>query len=41
MGKGDQRSRKGKTYRGSYGNSRPHSKPKAAVSGKVAGKGRK
>jgi len=24
MGKGDQRSRKGKIYRGSYGKSRPH-----------------
>ena len=25
MGKGDKRSRRGKIYKGSYGNSRPHS----------------
>lgn len=24
MGRGDRRTRKGKTFRGSYGNSRPH-----------------
>jgi 30S ribosomal protein S31 len=35
MGKGDKRSKKGKIWRGSYGNSRPkatsaHSAPKAA-----------
>ena len=37
MGKGDKRSRKGKIFKGSYGNSRPHklkttTKPAAAVS---------
>lgn len=32
MGKGDKRTRKGKTYAGSHGNTRPHSpKSKAAV----------
>jgi 30S ribosomal protein S31 len=32
MGKGDKRTRKGKIYAGSHGNSRPHSpKSKAAV----------
>jgi 30S ribosomal protein S31 len=25
MGKGDKRTRKGKTFKGSYGNTRPHS----------------
>ena len=39
MGKGDERSRKGKIYRGSYGNSRSHSEPKPTV--KDAGKGKK
>ncbi len=43
MGKGDKRSRKGKIFKGSFGNSRPHklkkkhSAPVAAPSG-VAGK---
>ena len=32
MGKGDKRSKKGKIWRGSYGNTRPHNvKPKEAV----------
>lgn len=32
MGKGDKKTRKGKTYRGSHGNVRPHSpKAKSAV----------
>jgi len=32
MGKGDRKTRKGKIYRGSHGNARPHSpKSKAAV----------
>ncbi|TAN04274.1 MAG: 30S ribosomal protein THX [Rhodanobacteraceae bacterium] len=32
MGKGDKKTRKGKTYAGSHGNTRPHSpKSKAAV----------
>jgi 30S ribosomal protein S31 len=30
MGKGDSRTRKGKIYTGSYGNSRPHAKVTAA-----------
>jgi 30S ribosomal protein S31 len=33
MGKGDKRSRKGKIFKGSYGNSRPH---KAKTSGAAA-----
>lgn len=31
MGKGDKRSRRGKTFRGSYGNVRPHKVRKAFV----------
>jgi 30S ribosomal protein S31 len=31
MGKGDKRSRKGKIFKGSYGNSRPHKVKKATV----------
>ncbi|BDU20869.1 30S ribosomal protein THX [Dyella sp. GSA-30] len=31
MGKGDRRTRRGKTYRGSYGNSRLHSAQPAVV----------
>ena len=39
MGKGDKRTLKGKTFKGSYGNTRPHHpKKKAAV--KPAGKKR-
>lgn len=30
MGRGDKRSRKGKIFKGSYGNSRPHKVKKAA-----------
>jgi ribosomal small subunit protein bTHX len=30
MGKGDKRTRKGKIYKGSYGNKRPHRQPKKA-----------
>jgi 30S ribosomal protein S31 len=37
MGKGDKKTRKGKIYAGSHGNTRPHSpKSKAAVKGTVA-----
>mgnify|MGYP002783874249 FL=1 len=32
MGRGDRRSRKGKIFRGSYGNSRPHREPRLATS---------
>lgn len=31
MGRGDKRSRKGKIFKGSYGNSRPHKVKKAAA----------
>jgi 30S ribosomal protein S31 len=31
MGKGDKRSRKGKIYKGSYGNARPHKVRKTYV----------
>lgn len=31
MGKGDKKTRKGKIYAGSHGNTRPHSPKKAAV----------
>ena len=31
MGRGDRRSRKGKIFRGSYGNSRPHSEARVVV----------
>ena len=37
MGKGDGRSAKGKRFRGSYGNSRPHKSKKLA---KAKGKGK-
>ena len=37
MGKGDKKTRKGKTYRGSHGNTRPHSpKSKSAVGNTAA-----
>lgn len=37
MGKGDKKTRKGKIYAGSHGNTRPHSaKSKAAVKGTIA-----
>ncbi len=36
MGKGDRKTRKGKIYRGSYGNVRPHS-PKSKAAVKAAG----
>ena len=37
MGKGDKKTRKGKTYRGSHGNVRPHSpKSKSAVKNTTA-----
>lgn len=39
MGKGDKKTRKGKTYAGSHGNNRPHSpKSKAAVKSTVVKK---
>ncbi|MEP7184228.1 MAG: 30S ribosomal protein THX [Rhodanobacter sp.] len=34
MGKGDRKTRRGKTYRGSYGNSRAHSVSPAVVGAK-------
>jgi 30S ribosomal protein S31 len=34
MGKGDRKTRRGKTYRGSYGNSRAHVAQPAVVGGK-------
>lgn len=38
MGKGDKKTRKGKTYRGSHGNVRPHSpRSKSAVKNTTAG----
>ncbi|RUL66625.1 30S ribosomal protein THX [Dyella dinghuensis] len=33
MGKGDRKTRRGKTYRGSYGNTRAHSSAQPAVAG--------
>jgi 30S ribosomal protein S31 len=36
MGRGDRRSRKGKTYIGSYGNVRPHKVPSAHKAPAVA-----
>ncbi|HMH67434.1 MAG TPA: 30S ribosomal protein THX [Pinirhizobacter sp.] len=36
MGKGDRKTRRGKTYRGSYGNNRPHTAVAPAVAGKPA-----
>ncbi len=36
MGRGDKRTRKGKTFKGSYGNSRPHKVKKAAAPKKEA-----
>ncbi len=41
MGKGDKRSRKGKIYRGSYGNVRPQSTDKPVEQKAAAAKGRK
>jgi 30S ribosomal protein S31 len=38
MGRGDKRSRKGKIFRGSYGNSRLHRAKQAAVPVKAAKK---
>jgi 30S ribosomal protein S31 len=38
MGRGDKRTGKGKTFKGSYGNTRPHSPAKKAVAKKPAGK---
>ena len=35
MGKGDRRTRRGKTYRGSYGNSRAHTAVPAVAGGKA------
>ena len=35
MGKGDRRTRRGKTYRGSYGNSRAHSLQPAVAGSKT------
>lgn len=35
MGKGDRRTRRGKTYRGSYGNSRAHSLQPAVAGAKA------
>lgn len=41
MGKGDKRTLKGKTFKGSYGNTRPHHPKKKAVAvAKPAGKKR-
>ncbi len=34
MGKGDRKTRRGKTYRGSYGNTRAHAAVPAVVGGK-------
>ena len=44
MGKGDKRTKRGKTFKGSYGNTRPHdpnkkkpaAKPKARAAGQPA-----
>jgi len=36
MGKGDRKTRRGKTYRGSYGNRRAHKAAPAVVGGKAA-----
>ena len=33
MGKGDKRTRRGKIYKGSYGNKRPHRAKKKKISG--------
>jgi ribosomal small subunit protein bTHX len=41
MGKGDRRSRKGKIYRGSYGNVRRQTAAKVVVQKVAAGKSRK
>ncbi len=38
MGKGDTKTRRGKTYRGNYGNVRPHRAAKTAAAGKPATK---
>lgn len=39
MGRGDKRSRKGKIFRGSYGNSRLHHAKQAAAPAKTSKKG--
>jgi 30S ribosomal protein S31 len=41
MGRGDKKSRKGKTFAASYGNTRPHKVKKAAVPKKPAATGAK
>ena len=38
MGQGDRKTRKGKIWRGSYGNKRPHSPAKKAAGGKGGAK---
>jgi len=38
MGRGDKRTGKGKTFKGSYGNTRPHAPKKKAAAKKPAGK---
>jgi 30S ribosomal protein S31 len=38
MGRGDKRSRKGKIFKGSYGNSRPHRDKEKAVPAATAAK---
>lgn len=38
MGRGDKRTAKGKTFKGSYGNTRPHHKKVAAKGKKTAAK---
>ncbi len=38
MGQGDRKTRKGKIWRGSYGNKRPHSPAKKAAAGKGGAK---
>lgn len=38
MGRGDKRTRKGKIFKGSYGNTRPRGTKKAAAAGKTAAK---
>ncbi len=40
MGRGDGRSAKGKRFRGSYGNSRPHTPKKKPAKSKAKGKGK-
>jgi len=38
MGRGDKRTRKGKIFKGSYGNTRPHGTKKAAAAAKSSTK---